>query len=307
MVRSCSVVNCKNRKTKNSKLSFHRLPREENRRRKWLTFLNWKADNPHNTENILVCGDHFLTGVKSEDKNHPDYVPSLNKDKDGVLEEKSLDPVLRAERHKRLMECRFQQDISNSSNNSNSSNIPDVFDHSLYLSSDHSSSFNKLFDTYDDNVTRQSTSTPIPMEIDKENINDDNNNNNDCKAYILELEEKLNQANTTIETLQTKNNILQAKNDILQAENKSLKERNCNLMKENVELNIKVNDAVFKDIQDPEKIKFYTGVPNVFLDKIFKLCEPYINPEDYSTKLSNKQQFFMVLIRLRLGLLEQDF
>ena len=47
MVISCCAIGCKSRKNKNSSLSFHRFPREQGRRNKWIAALgriNWQPN-----------------------------------------------------------------------------------------------------------------------------------------------------------------------------------------------------------------------------------------------------------------------
>ncbi|KAM4630703.1 uncharacterized protein ACJ7VT_000355 [Polymixia lowei] len=75
MGKSCCAINCKNRFTRTSDLSFHRLPKAKTRRSKWITAIRRKNWNP-GTE-TWVCGNHFVSGKKNDDPLHPDYVPSL--------------------------------------------------------------------------------------------------------------------------------------------------------------------------------------------------------------------------------------
>ena len=82
MVKSCSAVNCSKRCVKGNKIPFYTLPKDDERRMKWLTFLNRKKGTL--PKPVYICGEHFVTGQKSNDKNHPDYVPSIAKSKPNI-------------------------------------------------------------------------------------------------------------------------------------------------------------------------------------------------------------------------------
>lgn len=75
MGKCCCAINCKNRFNKYSQISFYRLPKCQEKRRKWIAAigrLNW---NP--TSETWLCSSHFVSGKKSNDPLHPDYVPSI--------------------------------------------------------------------------------------------------------------------------------------------------------------------------------------------------------------------------------------
>lgn len=75
MGKCCCAINCRNRFNKSSQLSFYRLPKSQEKRRKWIAAigrLNW---NP--TSETWLCSSHFVSGKKSNDPQHPDYVPSV--------------------------------------------------------------------------------------------------------------------------------------------------------------------------------------------------------------------------------------
>ncbi|XP_026866705.1 THAP domain-containing protein 1 isoform X1 [Electrophorus electricus] len=75
MGKSCCAVYCTNRFSKNSELSFYRLPKAKEKRSKWITAIHRNNWNP-GTE-AWICSSHFVSGKKSDDPLHPDYVPSL--------------------------------------------------------------------------------------------------------------------------------------------------------------------------------------------------------------------------------------
>jgi hypothetical protein len=65
MPKTCCVVGCSNHNMMLKKLSFHKFPKDENRRALWLTAL--KRNNPDGTvwmptKNSVVCNAHFISG-----------------------------------------------------------------------------------------------------------------------------------------------------------------------------------------------------------------------------------------------------
>ncbi|XP_070546136.1 uncharacterized protein [Ptychodera flava] len=76
----CCVFNCTNQRDKVN-ISFHWFPKKpEDRRRAWIRVVNRKDRNGRQwkpSHNSRVCGSHFVTGKPSPDRNSPDYVPSI--------------------------------------------------------------------------------------------------------------------------------------------------------------------------------------------------------------------------------------
>uniref|UniRef100_A0A1A8LUN3 Chromosome 4 open reading frame 48 n=1 Tax=Nothobranchius pienaari TaxID=704102 RepID=A0A1A8LUN3_9TELE len=76
MVFSCSAMGCTNRQGEYPNLSFHRFPKNDRERRsKWTAAIRRKYWEPG--PYARVCGEHFILGKRSDDPNHPDYVPSI--------------------------------------------------------------------------------------------------------------------------------------------------------------------------------------------------------------------------------------
>ncbi|KAK3543401.1 hypothetical protein QTP70_020422 [Hemibagrus guttatus] len=93
----------------------------------------------------------------------------------------------------------------------------------------------------------------------------------------------------------TKSVIYEAKVNALKKENMKLKE---SLEK------MSLTEASFKN--DPEKVQFYTGLPNYFVfETVMWLLLPHMKG-DKNAKLSKFQQLLLTLMRLRLDLRNQD-
>lgn len=81
------------------------------------------------------------------------------------------------------------------------------------------------------------------------------------------------------------------------------------LKKENMELReslekMSLTEASFRN--DPEKVRFYTGLPNYFVfETVMLLLMPHMKG-DKNAKLSKFQQLLLTLMRLRLDLKNQD-
>ncbi|XP_055072743.2 uncharacterized protein [Misgurnus anguillicaudatus] len=75
MGKSCCAIGCKNRFAKNSKISFYRLPKNTERRNKWIAAIRRKNWNP--VAETWICSSHFVSGSKNDNPLHPDYVPSI--------------------------------------------------------------------------------------------------------------------------------------------------------------------------------------------------------------------------------------
>ena len=78
MPTTCAVFGCHNRQIRKIKQSFYRIPKDSDRRRRWLAFIGrknedgcpWKPGRGNR-----VCSDHFLSKQKSDLPTNPDYVP----------------------------------------------------------------------------------------------------------------------------------------------------------------------------------------------------------------------------------------
>ncbi|KAK7938815.1 hypothetical protein WMY93_002141 [Mugilogobius chulae] len=84
MPKTCCVPFCTSNNKKNPGLRFSMFPtmnRDQPRRDLWLQTIRGVSEkqkrwNPEN-KFLYVCGLHFITGFHVNDKDHPDYVPSI--------------------------------------------------------------------------------------------------------------------------------------------------------------------------------------------------------------------------------------
>lgn len=104
----------------------------------------------------------------------------------------------------------------------------------------------------------------------------------------------------SIEEEPTRNHI--TKSVFYEAKVNALKRENMKL-KESLE-KMSLTEASFKN--DPEKVQFYTGLPNYFVfETVMWLLVPHMKG-DKNAKLSKFQQLLLTLMRLRLDLRNQD-
>ena len=97
----------------------------------------------------------------------------------------------------------------------------------------------------------------------------------------------------------SKNNS-EEKYNILKTQNQELLDKNNNLIKS-------IESYTFETFDNDNKVQFYTGLPNAnVLEYVLDLVKDHIPGAYVNRKLSKKQEFVMVLIKLRLGLFEQD-
>lgn len=81
MPDSCCAVGCSNKRVKGGKLKFYRIPfghNEESKklRQLWVQAIKREKCTEKQIDNARICSEHFISGEKSKDLHHPDYVPS---------------------------------------------------------------------------------------------------------------------------------------------------------------------------------------------------------------------------------------
>ena len=75
---SCCAVDCANRFSKDSRVTFHRFPEDARRRELWIKAVSrdkWELKTHHR-----LCSEHFVSGRPSKDPEDVDYVPTIFKD-----------------------------------------------------------------------------------------------------------------------------------------------------------------------------------------------------------------------------------
>ncbi|KAG5264187.1 hypothetical protein AALO_G00273140, partial [Alosa alosa] len=86
MVDYCCAPGCQNSrgKTKTKGKSFYRIPKDPERRNKWIAAIKRARGVLNKTERweptsngFRLCSDHFISGAKSENPLSPDYIPSI--------------------------------------------------------------------------------------------------------------------------------------------------------------------------------------------------------------------------------------
>lgn len=79
MPDSCCVPNCTNRRKTGEEGGFYKIPNKKHPvlRERWLTAIGRIEWSEELIKNAKVCHLHFVSGKKSRDPSHPDWVPSV--------------------------------------------------------------------------------------------------------------------------------------------------------------------------------------------------------------------------------------
>ncbi|XP_066916748.1 uncharacterized protein [Clytia hemisphaerica] len=68
-----------------------------------------------------------------------------------------------------------------------------------------------------------------------------------------------------------------------------------------------LRDHLFITNDSKKKMKFYTGLPSFEIFKnVIEFIKDHVDRDETSTRLTHKQEFVIVMMRLRFGLLEED-
>uniref|UniRef100_A0A8C6WIF5 THAP-type domain-containing protein n=1 Tax=Neogobius melanostomus TaxID=47308 RepID=A0A8C6WIF5_9GOBI len=80
MPETCCAVGCNNVRDPVAGISLYRIPKEKERREKWLAAIDRKSPDGGKWEPSAyqrLCSQHFASGAKSDHPLHPDFVPSI--------------------------------------------------------------------------------------------------------------------------------------------------------------------------------------------------------------------------------------
>ncbi|XP_047137643.1 uncharacterized protein LOC124814176 isoform X1 [Hydra vulgaris] len=116
MPDSCCVVGCVNRRSNESLFSFYCIPsghspNEVKRRQLWLNALHRKNWPDKMIKNARVCSKHFVSGKRSDEPSHPDYVPSVFMYKSNSLYHRQLERYQRYRLGEKKQESFFGNNI----------------------------------------------------------------------------------------------------------------------------------------------------------------------------------------------------
>ncbi len=278
MGKSCCAVGCSNRFRKGSGVNFYRFPEDKERKLRWIAAVGRKDWMP--TKYTWLCSDHFISGSKSNDPLSPDYVPSVFAHASTSLKRKAVEDMARFKRSadvkKRRQENTIREEVART--------------------------LLQLSDTGNgEEFCEPHTGTGTMTDMSTIDIE---------KSFTKQAE---------LETLVQE---YKHENECLKAEQKKLSEL-CNTMKENDEHSKNDKEKLKEQIQDlkaqinkvsisqstlegnDKMVKYYTGLPDfATLQSIFQLVYP--NPPESRSRLTLFQQLCAVLMKLRLGLGDQD-
>lgn len=285
MVKSCCAINCSNRFVKGSSIKFYHFPSDPDRGQLWIAAVKRKQWEPN--EYSRLCSEHFISGMKSDDKTHPDYVPTVfchatdaihhGKRK---LERYKGTQAMKAKRRLRVNDEVVEPEIE-----------PECESVQPHFTADNCQGCTELRNLLQQSAVVSSQSMQCVVE---ENIR--------LKEQIESL--KLANSRYEKENLELQNEILSIMKKVEQSTSQecaTLMEKNKKLLKDIEELQEKF---VWSDIMlcNDDMVKFYTGLPN---SSTFKLVVEYISEDlhiHHNAALSPSEEILLVLMKLRLNL-----
>ncbi|XP_066497036.1 uncharacterized protein [Hoplias malabaricus] len=268
MVHTCVVAGCRNRRTPGTPLSFYRFPRDPERKQRWIAAVNREGWMPN--EGSRLCSTHFISGRQVKNPRSPDYVPSIFNSapsSPNIKGENAFEPYDKQE---------AQVEAANA----------------------------LLFLQGQGRMNTDLSHNHCPIDPESEsatsclNSDDDDDDDEEVEECGDEEEEGvLCDSEDQSKELPLRNSSVnyEASLDALRKENMELKESLKNMS---------LTEASFRN--DPEKVQFYTGLPNYFVfETVMWLLVPHMKG-DKNAKLSKFQQLLLTLMRLRLDLRNQD-
>ncbi|XP_066910622.1 uncharacterized protein [Clytia hemisphaerica] len=318
MVKNCSIPNCKKRfyrvhkrkktvgektftiKEKGEEIPFHRFPANKERRELWVRACMKNGSLPDNLNAARICGRHFKSGKQVDISGHPSYVPTIFNDYD---DEENNTNTSSVDRYNRLFQRRRQKFLENqnaisdeSTINTKTSDKSDSSDIELSENnlSEHELSEHELSENEFSEIADSETSNSSNETIDHEN---------DLEPLLEDLSLTESQA---IPANQVTNHSTACQTDDSIQIDFSLDSSISSSEIKNLQAEVDYYKWDWNFFDSDFKINFYTGLPNeATLRAVYNINAPYIE-STLTTKLSKFQQIIMTLMRLRLGLLEQD-
>ena len=116
MVKSCCVVGCHNVFKADSNIKFHRFPKDEERRAKWIAAVRRQNWTPN--DNTWICSQHFVNGEKSNNPLAPNYSPTIFPQLSSPEKRKRESDVARFEKRqetKRKKNSAYEEQVASSS------------------------------------------------------------------------------------------------------------------------------------------------------------------------------------------------
>ncbi|KAK1797620.1 hypothetical protein P4O66_007916 [Electrophorus voltai] len=271
MVHTCVVAGCRNRRTPGTTLSFYRFPRDPERKQRWIAAVNREGWVPN--EGSRLCSTHFISGKQVKNPRSPDYVPSVFTSaplSPNIQEAAAFEPYDKQEAHVEAANAL------------------------LYLQGQ-----GRLDEDLSHLRCRpgpERTKSSVNSDDEEKEDEDDGGGGGDDDED---------------ESVSESENVCKGDKALGNSTVKSLNYEAClnALRKENMELReslekMSLSEVAFRN--DPEKVQFYTGLPNYFvLETVMWLLVPHMKSEK-NAKLSKFQQLLLTLMRLRLDLKNQD-
>lgn len=274
--KKCCISGCFSTTQKNRNLTFHKFPRAYAKRKEWMDRIPGCWNPKYLYPNLRICGLHFNSSGRKTDSNHnqyPEHFPFTKQDDATLVSSNILSPMVDA--------------------------ISNQIDYASYIL-DHNYCIPDTTHLLAKIAKLQEKCRSLMMKyIAKGDENAIlNEQNGDLRKQVQHCE-------TVIE--KQKNQLKELSEMV-----KNLKIRNYNL---NINVNSKKTVAYEDILNDDCLITFYTGFKNLnkfnnFYDLIQtfeKMCATCVQfSSANSKKIECKEQVFLVLSRLRLGLLEAD-
>ncbi|KAG7256454.1 hypothetical protein CRUP_001582 [Coryphaenoides rupestris] len=267
MVHTCVVSGCRNRRTPGTALSFYRFPRDPERKQRWVDAVNREGWQPN--DGSRLCSTHFISGKQVKNPRSPDYVPSVfSPPAPDMREPEDMKEPDDSELREKLQ---AQVEAANAL---------------LFLQGQGRDPIQTQTQTPKvDHPGHKSPSSP-PSTADNDDGEEEEEEEEDGNGNFARGSKRGRVAMKEEESLG-----LEEALSVLQKENLALRE---SLEK------MSLSESSLKN--DPEKVRFYTGLPNYYvLETVMWLLAPHMDdtktPSKTSARLSKFQQLLLTLTK----------